>query len=45
MVKGRKAELTKEKKLKLVEDIASIGVKTRPWKKMKAIIVKTHLVQ
>lgn len=45
MVKGRKAELTKEEKLKLVEDIASIGVKTRPWKKMKAIIAETHLVQ
>jgi AbrB family looped-hinge helix DNA binding protein len=44
MVKGKRAELTKEEKLKLVEDIARIGVKTRSWKRMKAIIVETHLV-
>ncbi len=45
MLKGRKAELTAEEKLKVVEDIASIRVKTQPWKKMKEIITEAHLIQ
>lgn len=40
---GVKGKLTVKEKLKAVEDIAKLGIKTKPWGKIKAILAQTHL--